>query len=242
MKKEVEWIEAVLAWWNMGNRADDVVEEAMVEMIRKYGITVLSLQEAADRLRPIQRVARRCDMNYWPGDGSPGAASTPMLVANGVPCDRFKTKVGSKRTRIGKAGAGPSTAKTKVINRLRIYRAIVVINNHLLPSIVQDHLSNTPIRRRLTRNYLRELVRIIKRVPKRMGVASGGDHNGPASLFLFRVLRFMKQVVKKPTHHKRTIDLVWLLRLTLVWVKVLEMPSDHDIVIVKVKKKRKVKK
>jgi lysozyme len=151
----------VKVWTNLGNGTDDQVKRDL----SKYaagGAHVILMAEAGDRQHVLAEWAEENAWTYSPGDGSPGAASTPALIRDDVfPCVvKRRTSEAVPATQVGAPGAGPAGMKRKTVNELTVRRAgrlglprrsARFLWGHWPPSVDQDNLANTELRRRLHR-------------------------------------------------------------------------------------------
>lgn len=221
-----------LATWNVGNRSDNWVARGLVTLVKRHGVDVMGLQECGDRKHVLEEFCRRAGWNAWYGDGSPGAASVPILWnPRTVRALVTGTTDATPSTHVGQAGAGPSKMKPKVWNRVRFgageHRGpFVFINGHVVPSVY------LPPRRRLARRHIAVLAEMVERRKGRVPVIAVGDFNMRPTDSLTKPLRQlgMTQRTKAPTHGRRTIDHVWTLGVT-GHAEVVDMPSDHRAVL-----------
>jgi endonuclease/exonuclease/phosphatase (EEP) superfamily protein YafD len=153
-------------------------------------VHVLALQEMANptrrkRVRASLVSCDRCRFDaYMPRSAVPG--STPILYRS----KRFRllkagTRQVTKATRVGPRGAGPARIRAKYVNFVRLRdvktgRAVVVLNNHAVPSVqARGGAPNTRLRKRLTlyRQHMRALQRMVDRFEVRGKVFVTGDLN-----------------------------------------------------------------
>jgi lysozyme len=224
-RKVKRWAGSLIqVWYNLGDGSDEA-KAADLTKCAKGGAHLVFLAEAGDRVRMLQSWAKAHGFHYFPGDGSPGAASTPVLIRLDVlPCVALmKTTEASPETAVGSAGAGPSRVKRKVINEVVVQRRFKIgvwrrperyLPGHWVASVDRVNLPNAKARRVLWRRHTRAVV-------ARAGVGFRwartwvpGDMNTEWSSDLceeFRKVDF-ECLPTGPTHGEhRTIDL-WLLR------------------------------
>jgi endonuclease/exonuclease/phosphatase family metal-dependent hydrolase len=207
-------------------------------LVRK-GADVLCLQEAGDRQKLLGRWCNENRWHAWLGD-EPGAPSVPILWnPKSVHARYMGTTPATPATKVGPIGAGPSTMKPKVWNRVRFSDddgwQVVVINGHVVPSVY------LPKRRRLAKQHIAVLAEMVKRRQGKVPVVAVGDFNMTPDHALTRPLRAlgMRQHTRKPTHGRRTIDLTWTSELRArVWADVIPMPSDHRAVLLTIEEQR----
>jgi endonuclease/exonuclease/phosphatase family metal-dependent hydrolase len=216
------------ATWNLGDGSDRTKARGLDRLVQ-HGADVIGLQEAGDRQRLIDRWCEATGWHAWLGDGSAGAPSVPILWnPKAVRATRTGTVFATGATKVGRLGAGPSTMKPKVWNRVRFEDApdVVFVNGHIVPSVY------LPKRRRLARKQIAVLARIAAEREGRVDVIAVGDFNMKPRDTLTKPLRKlgMHQHTQAPTHGRRTIDLIWTLGCH-GGAEVITMPSDHRAVL-----------
>lgn len=224
-----------VATWNVGDGPDGIKARGLVKLV-KQGADIIGLQECGDRRDLLAEFCERTGWQGWLGDGSPGAASVPILWnPKAVRARVTGTTPATQPTKVGRPGAGPSTMKAKVWNRVRFgegdhHGPFVVINGHIVPSVY------LPARRRLARQQIDVLAEMVERRKGRVPVVAVGDFNMRPGHPLTRPLRDvgMVQHNDRPTHGRRVIDHTWTLGRR-GHVSVLEMPSDHNAVLLTIK-------
>ena len=225
----------IVATWNVGDGPDSAKAGGLTRLFN-LGCDVIALQEAGDRKHMIDAWCERQGWQAWLGEG-PGAASVPILwnprTARAMVTG---TTPATSPTRVGRRGAGPSTMKAKVWNRVRFATddgPLVVINGHIVPSVY------LPARRALARRQIAVLAAMVRRRKGRVPVVAVGDFNMRASDHLTLPLRDlgMTQHTHAPTHGRRTIDLVWTLGVDGRAEVVDTKASDHKAVVFSTKEK-----
>lgn len=241
-----------VATLNLGNGTDDQVTAGLTR-IAAAGARVICCQEAGDRHGAIAEFLRaHPSWTCWFGDGSAGASSVPILWDSTL--GRLTAAVTTPavpRMRIGRPGAGPATAKAKVVNRIRLQLAgrrglrgrLHVLNEHQLPSVTRRGLSNIRARLAHYRRYIAVTVRVIE---MRTGmVVLGMDANAEPGFPLLDPLEHigLHQMTDEDTHGNRRIDLVFGRGVRAVDVDVIELAGfDHDGVVVDLAEHRAKKK
>lgn len=215
-----------IATWNMGNRPHPIVASGL-DRLSSHGVDAMGLQEAGDRRRMLNDwCARHGWRVYYGEDDTPGAPSVPILWnPDTVVPVAFGTREVTDPIKVGKPGAGPSTMKAKVWNRVRFQDEPTLINGHIVPSVY------LPARRRIAEQQIEALAEM---AAKRKGraVVAVGDFNMRPTDKLVRPLRDigMVQRTQLPTHGRRLIDHVWTQECRGA-TAVLTMPSDHKAVV-----------
>lgn len=214
------------AWWNLGDGPWAPKGVFLARMVRLHGFQVIFLSEAGDRLKDLALWAAENGYVLVTGDG-PGADSTPALVLDAPAYRHHRWRTITPRQRIGDAGAGPATAKAKGILQVK-WSWLRLYGIHTLPSVEQDNLPNTPLRRLLWRKLTGALVGWMTATTRPS--VGGGDMNLAYPNPAFYGFRRLVQVVKGGTHGGRLIDLIWtwMCRATVVFNE--PGPSDHDLV------------
>lgn len=228
------------AWYNLGDGPDHKKLEDLDEL-RDRGALIIGLAEAGDRGRMLEDWCVRRNGRVWAlydGDGSPGSASTPILVhPDVVPCiARWITEEAVPARDVGDPGAGPARMKRKVTNGVKVRRRrrvgvwrppSVTLTAHLLPSATRDNLPNAEKRQRIFRTHIHRLLATARRF-KIAKVTILGDFNAELDDPLMAELREAGYRAAKtgPTHgaHRR-IDLA-LARRELDTLTV-ALSSDH---------------
>lgn len=226
--------------YNVGGGAD-TRKSADLDQLDAAGADVIALQECSDRGRMLTRwLEGHPGWRGYLGDGSDGAAATPILWRTVLGRPRCHTSVAVPRRYVGPRGAGPGTVKRKVTNRIRIRvgrTRVHVLNAHLLPSATRRNLPRGETRRRLA-HYRDHIAAILAVVARRHGVVFvTGDFNAEPGWRLLKPMRRagLRQDVTDPTHGRRVIDLVWHrcgagVRVTSA--RVLRLTSDHEAAMV----------
>lgn len=216
-----------VATWNVGNRRDNDVARGLVKLV-KTGVDVLGLQECGDRGDLLDEFCRRTGWHMWPGDGSAGASSVPILW-NPRTVKAMRTGTNEATDPTWAPGRGPDRVKAKVWNRVRFVGddgPVVVINGHLPASLYM------PGRRALAKRQVAVLERMVEQRADRVPVVALMDANSKPTNRLWKPLRGLGMVQRthQPTHGRRTIDLVWTHGIS-GRVEVLDMPSDHNAAV-----------
>jgi endonuclease/exonuclease/phosphatase family metal-dependent hydrolase len=223
-----------IATWNVGDGKDASKADGL-DRLARHGADVIGLQECGDR---EQMLKRWCEQNGWEmfAGSLPGAPSVPILSnPRAVKATHSGTTPATPATFVGRAGAGPSTMKPKVWNRVRFAAdgvEVVVINGHLVPSVY------LPRRRKLARRQIAVLAEMVERREGKVPVVAVGDFNMKPGDRLTKPLRAlgMRQRTHDATHGRRTIDLIWTLGCD-GRAEVVGMPSDHRAVVFNLKEK-----
>lgn len=216
-----------VATWNVGSRKDNDVARGLVKLV-KSGVDVAGLQECGDRGDLLNEFCKRTGWQMWPGDGSPGASSVPILWNPRT----VRARVTGTNEATGPTwapGRGPDRVKAKVWNRVRFTDAdgpVVVVNGHLPASLYM------PGRRRIARRQVAVLERMVEQRAGHVPVVALMDANSKPTDRLWKPLRQLGMVQRthQPTHGRRTIDLVWTHGIA-GRAEVLDMPSDHNAVV-----------
>lgn len=225
-----------VATWNLGDGADQTKARGLDRLVH-HGADIICLQEAGDRGRLLNRWCEMTGWHAWLGEG-PGASSVPILWNPKAVRSRVTgTTPATPATNAGRLGAGPAVVKAKVWNRVRFGTddgALVVINGHLPASLY------LPKRRALARRQVDVLEQMVAKRKGHVPVVATMDGNAKASDRLWRPLRAlgMEQHTTRPTHGRRTIDLIWSLGITANSAQVIDMPSDHRAALIHIKEHR----
>lgn len=219
-----------VATWNIGDGPDNTKVRGLVKLV-KAGVDVLGLQECGDRGDLLDEFCKRTGWHMWPGDGSPGASSVPILW-NPATVKATRTGTNEATDPTWAPGRGPDRVKAKVWNRVRLHplhehhAAIVVINGHLPASLYM------PGRRRIAVRQVAVLERMVEQRAGHVPVVALMDGNSKPTDRLWKPLRQLGMVQRthRPTHGRRTIDLIWTHGIG-GRVEVLDMPSDHNAVV-----------
>jgi lysozyme len=219
------WVGSLIqVWYNLGD-GSDAAKAADLTKFAKGGAHLIFLSEAGDRVAMLKAWAKEHGFHYWPGDGSPGAASTPVLIRLDVlPCVALmRTTEAAPATHVGAAGAGPSTVKRKVINEVVVRRRWKIgvwrrperyLPGHWAASVDREDEPNVKSRRTLWRLHTRKVIGLAGVGYRFARTWVFGDLNTEWESDLcdeFRRADF-ERLPTGPTHGQhRTIDL-WLLR------------------------------
>lgn len=237
-KREPKPARPQVATWNVGDGPDRDKARGLDRLVAA-GADVICLQEAGDRQAMLGIWCALTNWQMWPGDGSPGSASVPILWnPKAVRALHTDTRPATPETDAGPLGAGPDVVKAKVWNKVRFETDddadLLVINGHGPASVWARR------RRALAREMIAVGADIVERreVPvekDRVDVVLVGDLNMRPRHSLTKPLRDlgMKQRTKDPTHGRRCIDHVWTLGCE-GRTEVLPMPSDHRAVVLTV--------
>jgi len=225
-----------IATWNVGDGSEETKSRGLDRLAAAaLGCDVICLQEAGDRQRLLGRWCTANGWHCWLGTEA-GSHSVPILWnPRTVTAKQKGTTPATPATRVGPLGAGPSTMKPKVWNRVRFTSGgvpVVVINGHIVPSVY------LPKRRALARRHIAVLAQMVERRQGRVPVVAVGDFNMKPGDRLTKPLRKfgMKQRTRQPTHGNRLIDHVWTLDCD-GRTEVIAMPSDHRAVVLTIKEK-----
>lgn len=222
-----------VATLNLGHGSAAAVKQSL-NRARDMGFLVIGCQEGGDRELVLKEWCRVSGYVYFPGDGSPGAASTPILYARTLKVTGRGTKFGSAAQNWGDHGAGDATGKRKVINYIKIVGGWTITNSHLVPSA-----SYAKNRRPAYIEYMDNLMEFLR--DQRGYVVAVGDYNAQPNFFLLaRMRKWGNQISWGSTHdhYKQPIDHIWINPKVIpisVWKA--EIRSDHDLVGALVAKK-----
>jgi hypothetical protein len=233
------------AWYNLGDGADAKKADDL-DQLADEGAVIIYLCEAGDRSRLLRAWANRRGWVVYFGDGSPGAASTPILMRRDLArcvSDCF-TDEACPAINVGDPGAGPAGVKRKVTNGIKIRRRTkrglprrprVGLSAHLLASATRNGLPNDDKRDRAYHRHIDNLVQTARRF-KLAVVMIFGDFNAEPHDVLLAGLRHagFDALDTKDTHEShRQIDLGWrrsLRRIIRVWL--VPGSSDHHALMV----------
>lgn len=223
----------MLATWNVGSRSDRDVARGL-DRLKTRGVLIAGLDEAGDRRRIIEAWCKAEGWFAFFGDGSEGAASTPIIWDKRLDVTNPATRPATPATNTGRLGAGPDVVKAKVWNHVRVMgrEPFVFISGHLPASLY------LPRRRALAKRQIAVLADMVEHRVGRVDVIAVGDFNARPDALVLRPLRRlgMKQHSRGGTHGRRTIDHVWTLGLN-GRAEVVRMPSDHKAVVFEIKEK-----
>lgn len=224
---------------NLGHASTTKVV-ADLTMLARHGATVVGLQEAGDREAVLRLFTRQHPSWCVYRPASPvGAPSVPIAYDRRTwRRARVRSILAVAAMWVGAVGAGPTTAKPRVVNvtvlRHRQQRQhIKVGNTHLLASITRTNLppKEEAARRRNVQQHLHALLRLVVRT--RLPLVLTGDFNAPTGHQLLEPLARagMRGWSVEGTHGSRPIDHVLTKGLQRLDSQVYPTSSDHDAVL-----------
>lgn len=254
-RRQRRWAGGLTAvWYNVGDGAADKKRRDLTGFASK-GAHLIFLAECSDRVELLESWCREHGWFYWPGDGSPGAAATPVLIRPDVlpAVSLLRTTEACPAADVGGPGAGPDRQKRKVINEVVVRRRWKIgvwrrpdrfLSGHWLPSVDRKQLPNAGRRRLLWRRHARAVLELAGRGFRLARTWIVGDFNTEWDSDLcheFGAAGFVC-LPTGPTHGHRTIDF-WLLRAGrkrptrrqvkrwVVRVFTVRASSDHNAVV-----------
>lgn len=197
-----------LGTWNVGPGS---INDAYMLLKSAHA---LALQEASDQSVMLNRLE---DSGYgvYRGEGEPGQAATPLVYNREFlkPLDRgWFCEPMTARTKVGKAGAGPSTLKAKwvvggLFRHLPSRRIVAIGSTHVVPSVY------LPTRRRLAREHIHNLSHSFagfRGLVFVMGDFNMTPHNRLLDpMYQAGWLTTQGRFGPQPTHGDRAIDYIW---------------------------------
>lgn len=221
---------------NLGNGSAEAVK-ASLDRMKARGAKVLGLQEAGDRVQVIKQWCRENHWDYWFGDGSDGAASTPIIweKSKKLTVTNAATKPGTDAEKA--KGTGPDVVKAKVWNHIRVKPTgedpFVFINGHLPASLYLKR------RREIGTELVDVLEGLVRARDGKIAVVAVMDGNSEDTDPIWNGLQAlgMKQHTKEPTLRDKAVDLTWTLDIRASDAEVVLVRSDHKGAIIVVGKR-----
>lgn len=219
--------------YNTGNAGDDAVERDLAWLARRY--RRLHVQEVADRLQQLEAI----DAQLIHDDGN-DRGHTAMLIADGITILDHGWIQCTKRSWVGRWGAGPNTLAAKYILwaslALEDGTGITDAVLHLPPSVTRP--ARGPIaragRRRRRTLYRKIITRTVAWAATVDGpIALHGDWNAEETFELLQPLHDAGFTpMTAPTHPakdpERAIDIIWIRGCSAEQVQAIAgRSSDH---------------
>ena len=218
--------------YNMGDGNRRMLEEDFATLL-SFKPNLICLQEAGDRREFIDPWAGTNGFHPFYGNGTPGAASVPIL--HDMYPQRTMSKLCMPAMYVG-PGAGPSWAKAKAMTGVKA-EDIWVYNTHMIASATRK---GHWLRKRHYQGHVASISWTTNRKRKKgVAVSLNGDFNATEDFkYLKPIADHMRQNTPAPTHGNRIIDLQYTHGLIVQQALVIEgLSSDHNAAMIRIRRR-----